>query len=312
MRSYRASSLGSCTKAQVALQLGYSPLAASDAMEGLYSRGRDHEVECIEAMRAEDWGFYDPVPGAFFRANGYELQIDQDQWYIELEVAGAKVTGHLDGLVWWESNLFHKVLEIKSPQSFHKWERAQKTGDYSDPLMNRYAWQISVYMVATGLEAVVACVEDGQVRTFGIEVPPFTKKDIYDRVEGMEVWVQGVMLPPECSQSDYPCPVAYLHEKPEYEADEVLDQLVTDREFNRQMVKEWQAKVAGLDARIAEYATEDIETPTSKVTHYTTTRKSYDMESIALNLKPGVTLDDFTTEKVSESIRITKKEGGEL
>lgn len=311
MRTYRASSLGSCTKAQVALQCGYSPLAASDQMEGLYSRGRDHEVECIAALWAQD-NTLCTEPGDDHDGRwGERLAWDQDQLYVELEVAGAKITGHLDGVMRGPFGMDSTwdVLEIKSPQSFHKWEKAHKTGDYSDPLMNRYAVQLSVYMLATGLEAVVACVEEGQVRTFGVETPPYDLSAITTLVAFMEDHVEAGRLPVTCSQSDYPCPVAYLHEKPEYEADEVLDQLVTDREFNRQMVKEWQAKVASLDARIAEYAVTDIETPTSKVTHYTTTRTTYDHDAME---KDGIDLSKYATIKESQSIRITKKEGGEL
>ena len=194
-----------------------SAIGTSDSMQALYDRGNDHEVECLAAMRAEDWW------------------VKAEQEEVNLEVAGALVQGHLDGVIWsqgeWDNHGADRVLEIKSPQSWAKWERAHKTGDYSDPLMHRYAWQISVYMVATGLEAVVACVEDGQVRTFGIEVPPFGADDILLRVGRMEEWIvhrvaEGAKIEDlACSQSDYPCPVAYLHDKREVVEDKELDHL---------------------------------------------------------------------------------------
>lgn len=234
MRTYRASSLGSCTRAQIAVQLSMAELATSDRMEALYARGRDHEVECLAAMEADGWSLLDPNA----HDGIYGASTDADQFYVELEVAGAKITGHLDGL----GALFgdhDRVVEVKSPQSFHKWETAHKTGDYTDPLMNRYAWQISVYMAATGLEAVVACVEDGQVRTFGIEVAPYSLDDITGRVQFMENAVEHQRLSPvhmmACSQNDYPCPVAYLHDRPEVIDDPILDQLLANYAADKQI-----------------------------------------------------------------------------
>lgn len=229
MRSYRASSLGSCLRAQIALQLGMSAIGTSDKMQALYDRGNDHEVECLAAMEADGWQIREPDPSVVFMGATSPITVDEDQWAIALPVAGAAITGHLDGLVTREAP-FHidraSVLEIKSPHSWHSWERAHKTGDYSDPLMHRYAWQISVYMVATGLEAVVACVEDGQVRTFGIEVPPFDVDAIERRIIGMEINVKDGTVPSVCSQSDFPCPVAYLHDKREVVEDPVLTELL--------------------------------------------------------------------------------------
>ncbi len=100
MRIYRASSLGSCTKAQVALHLGYTAQGTSDRMEALYARGNDHEDACVAAMNADGWNVYDA----------------QAEVVIPISDT-AQVVGHLDGKVHPAMGTLPRVLEIKSPFS---------------------------------------------------------------------------------------------------------------------------------------------------------------------------------------------------
>jgi hypothetical protein len=300
MRTYRASSLGSCTRAQIALQLGMAEIGTSDKMQALYDRGNAHEVECLAAMEADGW---------HLESAWNDIARDDGQFYVELEVAGAVITGHLDGIACPDQSPYHRrVLEIKSPISWAKWERAHKTGDYSDPLMNRYAWQISVYMVATGLEAVVACVEDGQVRTFGIEVPPFSLEDIAIRVESMEVCCRNPVDPAQllCDQVDFPCPVAYLHDRAEVVEDEVLDGYL--HKYAKYTLKKKQIEAdlkAARDAIDAHLGIDDTRTTAAgTVTRYTTTRTTYDTKAA---IADGIDLTAYAKTSTSTSVRVTPR-----
>ncbi len=294
MRTYRASSLGSCTRAQTALHLGYVAQGTSDHMQALYDRGNTHEDECVAAMQAAGWNVYDQ----------------------QLEVTGlisdqARVVGHLDGKVH-PSIEQPRMLEIKSPISWAKFEKAYKMGDWSDPLMNRYAWQTSMCMVATDMECVVACLDDGVVKTFTIEVPVYDQEAIEERVLDMEAQVIANWLPPVCSQADFPCPVSYLHEAPEATVDPALDVLVNEREIARTEAQEADKRVkaytAKIDAHLTKADTESIETAWSKATRFTTTRKTLDKAGLDGYLKGhGTELADFETESTSTSIRVTAK-----
>jgi hypothetical protein len=92
-------------------------------------------------------------------------------------------------------------------------------------------------MVATGLEAVVACLDEGGVHTFGIEVPPFGLGAITARVLELEAHAASGALPDDpgyCNQSF--CPFPYLHDAgPEETEDEVLDGYASEYEVGRLM-----------------------------------------------------------------------------
>jgi hypothetical protein len=304
VRTYRASSLGGCTRAQVAGQLDYPELAPPEKFEneagtGYFQRGNAHEEECLVAMEADGWPLTTALPGTILND-----KYGKNQMYQEWQVAGAEFHLRFDGGL---SGPF-RVLEIKSPKSWAKWEKAHKTGDYSDPLMHRYAYQISCYMVATGLEAVIACVEDGRVKTFGIEVPPFDLAAITERVAGMEAQVEAGKLPSVCSQKDYPCAFAALcrHEEPEFVEDAPLDALVLN--YQDWVTKEKEAKAGKDQARtmIEGYLGEhkSLETASAKVTRVSTRRGTIQKD---LLVDLGVDVEAVTKYTVTESLRITQK-----
>ena len=190
----RMSSLGSCIRAQVAERLGYRQLPVSDQMQSRYDRGNTHETDCLAAMRADGW------------------IVDSEQLEVVITEADM-LTGHLDGIASLDGGP-RRVLEIKAPSTWASFRKAHLTADYSNGYMHRIATQISCYMVATGLECVMACLNDaGTVETFGIETPPHSRQEIINRVVTIEDWVARGELPPECSQADYPCPFVYLHDE---------------------------------------------------------------------------------------------------
>jgi hypothetical protein len=207
MGEYRASELGACLKAQAARRLGYTPLPPPEKFEAIFERGNLHETMCVDAMHQF----------------GYSVFSQQQE--IVIPVGAVQIVGHIDGMVEEYGVLDDRVLEIKAPGAWQKFHDAQKTGDWSDPLAERYAWQISVYMHALQTEALIACLDGETIRTFVIEVAPYTLDDIYRRVVQIEDIVRSGTLPAECSVRNYPCPFVYLHEDPDVETDDELDQL---------------------------------------------------------------------------------------
>lgn len=208
MSKIRASELGGCVKAQIARQMAYEPLPTPEKMQAIFDRGNEHEDLCVEAMTAA----------------GYTITHQQHEVLMLWNTT--QIVGHLDGVVTIDDS-HPAVLEIKSPGAWQKFQTAHRTGDWSDPLAHRYAWQISVYMLAMGMEATIACLtDDGELRTFGIEIPPFDDRAVYARVNTIITGALNMMLPKDCTQNDYPCPFAYLHEAPDVEDDPALDELV--------------------------------------------------------------------------------------
>lgn len=175
----RASEFGSCLRAQVAKALGFSPREHDDATLALFARGVDHETECLEEMRVQGW------------------LISHEQE--EVEFLG--ITGHLDAV----GALVHggafgqeRVVEVKSPISWAKFEQAYKTDTWTDDLSVKYSWQVSLYQHATGLECVVACLNEGRVKMFVIEKPIHSAAAIDSRIESIEKRVALQAL-------DWPC-----------------------------------------------------------------------------------------------------------
>lgn len=287
---YRASSLGSCVRALVAQRRGEPENETPSLVQSWYDRGIAHEDECVAAM-AQDWLVTD--------------QQAETETHIAPDVV---VRGHLDGICQDESGS-NRVLEIKSPPSWAKWRDAHLRGDYSDPLMSRYAWQISAYMAATGLEAVVACVDDGTVKTFGIEVAPYTVEDIRKRVLSVEFMVEtGVW--PECTSRDFPCPFfprQCTHAVEEVAFDPIADSYAAaymtakrEEKARRDEAEEARAKLlAHLDER------DTVTTDTYKVTRYATTRTNRDFKAIKA---AGIDLAPYETTTESVSLRVTERE----
>lgn len=227
-----SSELGRCVKASAAALLGYDPLPPSATMQALYDSGHQHEDDCWNALVADGWAMKD--------AQREDVIDCGNDWCIVI---------HYDGIGGTPIFMQQKVVEIKSPSTWQLFERAIRTATYTDPYMSRIAWQVSCQMVASGLEAVVACVDEGRVKTFGIEAL-YSADSIQARVAEIRSWVEQGELPAGCSQADWPCDFRYLHEPDErvelddpallaaIETDQHLAQMIGDAAATRKEAKE--------------------------------------------------------------------------
>lgn len=186
------SNLGSCDRALVAAIRGMKAIPPSDLVQGWFDRGNAHETDCLAAMRAEGWTVTDE----------------------QLEVWVGGFSGHLDGIGGQFDTGPWRVVEIKAPSAWARFEKAYKTDTWSDPLMVKYEWQTSCYMVATGLECVVVCLDDDQLKWFVIETPLHFRSEIEGRVAHIRALAE-TGLPDACEPGmvEWTCPFRYLHDE---------------------------------------------------------------------------------------------------
>ena len=296
----RASSIGSCPTALLAELTGMKALPTSERMQGLYSRGTAHELECLMTLRAEGW------------------DLDQWQWDDMDEgqplvgiIAGDvkapwELTGRLDGICVAPEESTERVLEIKAPSTWASFERAVRTDTWTNPYMVTIAWQVSVYMALTGLECVMACVDDGRLKTFTLEVPPISWDTITARCDELATQVTAGVRPATCPRDDYGCPYLYLHAQPEVEDDAVLDTIAG--EYHHWSHVEKAAKVSKDAARDQLVAHGGGVTDSWKVSVSERVSNRWDYEAIEKAL--GRSLDEFRTETTSKAVRVTKRGEG--
>ena len=293
---HRASELGRCIRASVADRLGYRQVPTSDRMQGLYDRGNEHEEACVAALLVEGWTVID------------------SQKLVGVDVTdGVRVEGHLDGMtrpndyVLYGEGVGLRVLEIKAPSTYASFDRAYHTNDYSNSYMSRIVWQVSVYMVATGLECVMACLnDDGRVETFGIETPPHSRQEIINRVVTIEDWVARGELPPECSQQDFPCPyfprVCTGDARIDIEDTELAELLLAysrsrdAAKLEAEFQKNLRTAIDTLAPGVGKYRVNGV-----PVTWYETTRTSLDKEKMAAD---GIDLSAYEKTTTSTSMRV--------
>lgn len=218
----RASELGGCTKMLVLKGLGYEAMDTPAEAQAWFDAGKAAEEEVVEKLRADG-----------------EVVLDR-QREVRLEFGNSQVVGHLDGV------MGGRVLEIKSMSDaeFKKFEA--RRWDTSG-LVQKYKWQISVYMLGSGLEALVLVYnrDTGQILRLGVELPFYGVKEIEQRVLSIEDQVAVSKVPTKCDISNYPCPYFYLHEDEEVEVD---DELEGDARRYLDLRKQEQDVKRGLDA----------------------------------------------------------------
>ena len=218
----RASELGGCLRAHVCRKLGYKPsLAPEKFREEYFPRGIAHEASVLGRMAKEGWnitGWQKEVHLSTTASDGTELQ----------------VVGHLDALgrmrrsdaVGALGYGAPRVIEAKSPGAYeafvHQWSLGRPIDEWG-PLEQRYAWQVSVYMLAEGRSGLLVCLDDDALKTCFVPRPLISRAQIDDRLR--TIWEATDL--PSCDRRDYPCPFYPFHE-PEpapafHDSDDIAD-----------------------------------------------------------------------------------------
>ena len=202
MRVYRASALGGCMKAQVAEQLGMVALSTEKQMEDLGREGQLHEMEVIDRLRKS---------GAI---------VVDEQKEVDLEILPEVIVrGHIDAKSL-KLEKFWRVLEVKSMGAapYKAW---MKTRWDTPGLVQKYKWQVSVYMLATTYPLLFAVKNrnTGKLDLSTVEEPFYTREQILARVLEMERYVRMGELPDTCDLM-FPCPYYYLHDQTSMEVTE--------------------------------------------------------------------------------------------
>lgn len=199
---YRASELGSCTRRLTLSRVGYEPKTPPDRFLEYFARGDQTETDVKRDMKESAWLIFD------------------EQEEVVLDITDEiKVVGHIDG----KANDTRRVgeagttrlLEIKRMNDTY-WNIVKDGGWYVDGLMEKYRWQISAYMHATGLEVMLVCRNgdtDEDLYLYA-EEPFYSLNDIAARVlvvEGRARSFSTLDGVGECDSADYPCPFFYTH-----------------------------------------------------------------------------------------------------
>lgn len=254
MRVYRASSLGYSLENLVAPFLGYGPIPPPAWLQEKFDEGKEIEPKCVEKLRD----------------NGWMIQVSQDevnavgdnQIEVELEVIPgvAKIVGHLDGMVHIGPELtvllpsLPAILEVKS-MAHKSWLEFDLHGWSTPGIIQKYKWQASSLMLATGLPHILVAWDKETEELSQVETcePFYSISDIANKLSQAEAHIEAGTIPEGCT--DYPCPYFYLHEvKEEPEpADGQLDGLMNAwLEANRK-AKIYKGEADALREMIVEY-----------------------------------------------------------
>lgn len=293
MRTYRASGLGGCIKAQVAAQLGFTALDTAKRMENMAREGALHELAVLGRLDEQ----------------GYEILDRQREVNIPI-LPGVEIVGHLDASTY--DNKDSYVVEVKSmsPDAFKAWKKNKWD---SKGLVERYKWQVSCYLHGMGdpykLMFVVKNRSSGEMEIEIVDDPFYTLDEIMGRVLEIEKWVRRGELPDECSVSMMPCPFYYLEQQRSLELmeDAVLDDLVEMYEEAKVAVKAADERVKAAREAIRESMgdREKVETEKSKVTLYQFKRRNLDVEKMK---EAGINVDEYWVDKLFPGVRVTVKE----
>ncbi len=205
----------------VAPNLGYERIPPPDWLQKKFDEGNEIEPRCIEKLRDQGWII--TVNQETVNAVGdYQIEVE-----LEVIPGVAKIVGHLDGIVLQGLDTPH-VLEVKS-MAHKSWEVFAASGWDAPGLIQKYKWQASALMLATGMPHVmVAWDKETEELTVELVDEPFcTISDFALKLAAAEDHINRGTVPEGCA--DYPCPFFYLHapiEAPEPAPPE-LDGLLT-------------------------------------------------------------------------------------
>jgi hypothetical protein len=224
---YRASYLGGCLTALAAARQGLDRKEPTGKVAAVFQAGHD----------AED-RFFDLYPHlAQFRQMEAVLHITDK----------IKVVGHLDAWV-------GRVVEVKS-QSGAEWDAWTWESWDTNPLWQKYAWQVSACMLAMGgnIGATVYRFnrETEKVSLEAVAHPLHTHDEITERILTVETMAMEELEP--CASPSFFCDFPHLHPGPELLDDPELQELVNDYIVLNNRSKAAGAQLREIRDRIVKY-----------------------------------------------------------
>lgn len=300
MYTYRASELGGCIKMLVAKRLGMKAHETPPAkMAKIFERGNRHETACLASMVEDKW------------------EITSQQREVTLPITDkVRVVGHLDAVGYHPiDSPMHRIIEAKAPQAWRLFIDEMYSDDPS-PMIERYKWQISCYMIGEDREAILTCLDETfQLRYHGIELPFYTLDDIKDRVGMLEsLAADGYEgLPKFCVPREYPCQFFHLHEDEQtaFDIDTELD--VAVERYDKYRIKAADAKdqMDKAKDRLLEVmgTRRRVQTNDSMVSLYNRKNTKYDYKRMQSD---GIDINAYKVESESADIpRVSRKGKGD-
>lgn len=300
---YRASELGACTRRLTLGRIGYDAMEPPEKYQGYFARGEAAEEDIKFALTDAGW------------------VIDDEQMEVVLDVTDEiKVVGHIDGTM--HGFLGQKrILEAKRMNDAY-FRLVQQQGFYiPSGLMVKYRWQLSAYMLATGMEAslVIMNGDTGEFLQFDIETPPHGRTEIVARVlviEGRARSFATLDSLDACDSADYPCPFYYTHPQEDererldgYEAEQLEALGIAYRNARERSKRaDEDAKSLRREIEVLMGDRGKVSGGSVRVTRYDTTRKSLDKKRLAAD---GIDLSQYESERTYPSLRVTVKNEGE-
>lgn len=280
-----------------------------EVYKGYFARGEETEKEALVKLAGDGWML------ARFQ--------EEVVMHVTEEI---KVVGHVDatGIDTNELDghgsvpILGRVVEIKRMNDAY-WNLVKNNGIYGvKGLMEKYLWQISVYMIALNMEAVFVFVngDTGEYQYFYLETPPHEPNEIIARVLVIEGRARSFGTLADlgaCDSADYPCPFYYTHS--EEDKREALDGEEAERleglGVSYQIARD-RAKAADDDSKRIRREIESlmgdrrkVSSGSVRVTRYDTTRKSLDRKRLAAD---GIDLSQYESERTYPAVRVTVNE----
>lgn len=261
-----------------------------------FARGDVTEAEVKADLRAKGW------------------TVEREQLEVVLDITDEiKVVGHIDGQTVIELGKPTRLLEIKRMNDTY-WTVVKDGGWYVDGLMEKYRWQISAYMHATGLEVVLVARngDTGEDLFLYAEEPFYTLNDIKARVIVVEGRARSfTTLDFPCDQADYPCPFYYTHanDREDASAEEAEEIEAVGIAYSLAKQRERSAKDSADVCRdrlgVLLGTRNKINAGRVRVTRFSQTRTKLDKKSAEAD---GVDLSKYESTSKSTVVRVTVRE----
>lgn len=210
---FRASAVGKCPVALLAEMYGFTPTPPPPFLAPAAKEGHLHEGAIIDDLETNGWIVHS-------RQETVEYWVDEDIF----------VRGHTDGVVS-KGNGPKRILEVKS-MSDNQWKEWLRSIENGLPTFSKhpaYAWQISNYMLATGMPSlyVVKNRNTGFREIYELDDPPRSGAEILARlrsvVDNYDPNLTLMQADPKCIACDpevnqWFCPYPQFHDQKDKDA----------------------------------------------------------------------------------------------